>query len=245
MSEQEKIEEYFDDHLLNEFMLGFYGYGNYSGDYWFIGMEEGGGNSFVDVHNRLRAWGKRGKCELEDVAEYHAEIGVTHLFGNKPKIQRTWNKLIRAYLSGQNQVPTKEQVREYQCKFFGRTGGDTCLLELLPLPSPSTNDWLYAQHSRLPHLANRRLYKNSCVETRIANLRERVKQYRPKAVVFYGLSYLPEWQAIAEEAFLSGPNDLLISHNRSTRFVVARHPTEWGITNEYFHQVGSVASAVL
>jgi hypothetical protein len=238
------LQKYFDDVLLNEFMRGFYGYGNFGGDYWFIGMEEGGGNSFADVHNRLRAWAKRGKRELEDVAEYHAEIGVTHLFGNKPKLQKTWNKLIRAYLSSQNQVPTTEQVREYQGNFFGRTNGDTCLLELLPLPSPSTNDWLYAQHSRLSCLANRRLYKKFCVEMRIANLRERVKRYQPKIIVFYGLSYLSEWEAIAKEVFLSAPNGLWISHNSSTCFVVTRHPADWGVTNEYFRQIGSVISAV-
>ena len=29
------------DELLQHFMTTFYGSGNYSGDYWFVGMEEG------------------------------------------------------------------------------------------------------------------------------------------------------------------------------------------------------------
>ncbi len=31
-----------DDTLVTSFMSGFYGYGSYSADYWFVGMEEGG-----------------------------------------------------------------------------------------------------------------------------------------------------------------------------------------------------------
>ncbi len=34
-----------DDALLEAYMDGFYGYGNLAGPYWFIGMEEGGGDS--------------------------------------------------------------------------------------------------------------------------------------------------------------------------------------------------------
>lgn len=70
----------FDDVLLEDFMDRFYGYGNYQGDYWFIGMEEGGGSSFEDIDKRLKTWKKRGRRELEDVAEYHIEMGITSLF---------------------------------------------------------------------------------------------------------------------------------------------------------------------
>ncbi len=31
-----------DDHLLQDFIDGFYGYGNYNAPYWFVGMEGGG-----------------------------------------------------------------------------------------------------------------------------------------------------------------------------------------------------------
>jgi hypothetical protein len=41
------------DQLLSHFMQTFYGYGNYQGDYWFIGMEEGGGDTWAEVQQRL------------------------------------------------------------------------------------------------------------------------------------------------------------------------------------------------
>lgn len=82
----QKMTEFFDDELLQEFTQGFYGYGNCNGDCWFVGMEEGGGNSFQDIANRSSAWSQRGKRELEDVAEYHAAIGVTCFFDDPPKL---------------------------------------------------------------------------------------------------------------------------------------------------------------
>jgi len=71
------MTELFDDQLLNEFVENFYGYGSYNGQFWFVGMEEGGGNSFLELENRLNAWIRRGKHELEDLAQYHANIGLT------------------------------------------------------------------------------------------------------------------------------------------------------------------------
>ncbi len=41
----------FNDQLLQNFMQRFYGYGTYAGDYWFVGMEEGGGNLLVEKPN--------------------------------------------------------------------------------------------------------------------------------------------------------------------------------------------------
>ena len=70
----------FDDQLLQDFMNGFYGYGNYSGGYWFVGMEEGGGNSFENIDKRLKDWDRRDRCEIEDIADYHAEIGAGQYF---------------------------------------------------------------------------------------------------------------------------------------------------------------------
>ena len=38
-----------DHKLLESYMTGFYGYGNESALYWFIGLEEGGGNSLDEI----------------------------------------------------------------------------------------------------------------------------------------------------------------------------------------------------
>lgn len=240
---QKAMTEQFDDQLLGEFSQNFYGYGNYGGQFWFIGMEEGGGNSFAEVAKRLDAWRLRGRRELDDVAEYHTTIGVTHLFDDMPKLQPTWKMLIRILLSSDGRIPTIEQVREYQRASLGRQAGNTCLVELLPLPSPSTGRWLYAQHSSLPYLANRRIYKQTCLASRSAHLRERINEYRPAAVVFYGFSYLKYWQAIAGVNLLHESDGVYHGRDGATLFIVTKHPAATGVTNEYFHQVGRLIHA--
>lgn len=89
------------------------------------------------MDKRLNAWRRRGIHAFEDVAQYHPEIGLTGWFKYKPKLQPTWNKLIKILLSSNSQLPTTEQVREYQKILLGRANGDTFLVELLPLASPS------------------------------------------------------------------------------------------------------------
>jgi hypothetical protein len=237
------LTEQFEDQLLDEFAHTFYGYGNAQAQYWFVGMEEGGGNSFAEINKRLNTWAKRGKHELEDVAEYHADIGITNLFNEKPKLQSTWNKLIRIVLSGNGQEPTTEQVREYQRLLLGRPTGNTCLVELLPLPSPSTGHWLYAQHSALPYLADRETYKRAFLELRIAHLRQRIIEQQPKTVVFYSFNYQEYWQKIAGVELLPIAEGIYMSNNGPTRSVMTKHPATRGITNAYFHQVGNLISS--
>ncbi|MGB7412652.1 MAG: hypothetical protein WA902_00450 [Thermosynechococcaceae cyanobacterium] len=234
------MTDLFDDKLLSDFVQNFYGYGNYSGQFWFIGMEEGGGNSFPEINTRLTAWANRGKSELEDLAEYHNDIGVMNWFTDKPKLQPTWNKLIRILLSSSGKLPTTEQVREYQKTLLGRLIGDTSLLELLPLPSPSIGQWLYAQYSQLPYLEDREAYRQECIEFRITHLQDRINQYRPKAVIFYSLSYQEYWKKIAGVDFHQNSAKIYFGRNESTLFVMTKHPAAQGVTSDYFHQVGQL-----
>jgi hypothetical protein len=236
------MTERFDDALLDEFAHNFYGYGNYNGRYWFIGMEEGGGDSFAEVSQRLHTWADRGKRELEDVAEYHAAIGMTYLFGERPTLQRTWAKLIRILLSQDGAVPTTEQVREYQRTALGRPEGDTCLVELLPLPSPSTSHWLYAVHSQLAYLASRELYKQAFLAPRMAHLKRRIDECKPSAVIFYSLVYRNYWREIARGDFSLESDGIYTSRGESSLFVMTRHPAAKGVTSEYFHHVGRLIS---
>jgi hypothetical protein len=184
----------FDDKLLAAFAHTFYGYGNYKGAYWFIGMEERG-DSFQDVATRLFVWDRHGRPELEDVALFHNEIGHGYLFEKRPKLSKTWNKLIRILLSAEGRLLSDkedeartERVREYQRTSLGRKQGQSCMIELLPLPSPSTKDedWMYVEHSALDYCANRKVYKAHFMPLRANHIKERIAQYRPQVVVFYG-----------------------------------------------------------
>lgn len=228
-----------DTRLLEDFMHGFYGYGNYQAGYWFIGMEEGGGNTFEEIARRLAIWERLGRNELEDVAEYHFQIGMPHFFRDPVKLQSTWNKLIRILLSAEGRPTDTEAVRQYQKNHLGRNGGESCLLELLPLPSPSTHNWLYDQLSGLPMLRSRQSYQNTMIPRRISQIRARIAQHRPQAVVFYGSGYLTHWQRIVPVALQEDPRwGFWTARCSGTVYAVTKHPVATGVTNEYFHTVG-------
>lgn len=234
--------------LIKSFMKEFYGYGNYLGDYWFIGMEEGGGNDCNDINKRLCAWDTLGQPELADLYQFHYLIGITHFFQPPVKLQTTWSKLIRLLLSAQGKFPISQDIRDYQIRLLGRIDGETCLLELLPLPSPSTNQWIYAKCFDLPKLKSREEYKNYCLPYRISHLRQRISHHKPKLVVFYGFNYLKHWQAIANVPLIHYPSlspPIYIGCNNDTLFIVIKHPVARGVPNTYFEQVGKIARKLL
>lgn len=231
-----------DDSLLSLFMQGFFGYGSLSGTCWFIGMEEGGGSSVEEISRRLEAWRQRGMPDVDDVAEYHRAIGLTRNFDSPPRLQTTWGKLIRVYFGLSGDVPPDaEAVRTFQAHTFARRGSDTCLLELLPLPSPSTAVWLYGQCSSLPELESRDRYREVVAPRRAMQIRARIAHHKPKTVVFYGKGYASWWEQIAGTSFRSVPlegSTAMLAERDGIRFAVADHPAATGITSAYFHGLG-------
>src|SRR5712664_2401392 len=92
----------------------------------------------------------------------------------------------------------RELVRDYQRNRLGRSNGDERLMELLPLPSPSSEQWRYAARSRLPWLASRKVYSDYQSPRREQRILQEIKKYRPKLVVFYGLRLRESWSRIAQ-----------------------------------------------
>lgn len=241
-------QKMFDDELLQAFMNNFYGYGNYKGDFWFIGMEEHCDDSFDEVQNRLNVWQKRGKHGLEDVADYHIELGKPKSFRDKkPTLQGTWSKLIHVLLTAQiGMPPAREEVRAYQQKFWARHKGNECLLELFPLPSPSTKHWLYADHSQLPSLVSRERYRYDWERPRIVQLKNSIETYHPKVVVFYSFDYLKYWHEIVGNNLMPAEaGELYACRKNQSLFVVVKHPNTRGITNNYFHNAGQFIKSEL
>jgi len=168
---------------------------------------------------------------------------MPEFFTGKAKLQTTWNKLIRIVLSHQGVTPTTDEVRAYQRDKLGRLESETCLLELLPLPSPSTNQWLYGSHSMLPQLATRKRYRDYYTPKRVEQLQAMIERYQPLYVIFYGLNYMKWWKAIADTDFTEtkfGKYAYWKSKNGQVSFFVVAHPVATGITNDYFHEIGRV-----
>jgi hypothetical protein len=237
----------FDSLLLEAFMREFYGYGSYCAKAWFVGMEEGGGDDLQEIQRRLTAWDTRGRRELEDLPAYHTDIKITRHIGPNARLQTTWSRLVRVFLASERLAPTRESVRAYQGARFGTSPGDTCVVELLPLPSPDAEHWHnYSDHSALPYLRTRGEYEEHVRSARIEHLQQRLSDHTPRFVVFYGSGkeQMERWELLSGARFEPTPLDAtFISKPGAVLLVAMKHPAEpTGIPNKYFDQVGLLIS---
>lgn len=232
-----------DTELLSAFMTGFHGYGNLQGDYWFIGMEEGGGSTFAEVERRLLCWDQRGRMFVEDLADFHEAFGEQRWFSWR-QLQPTWSKLIRLLLRATGEPHDDENVRSYQVDKLGRTAGATCLLELMPLPSQSVEHWQYGAWSDLPSLRSRETYWKALMGPRAARLKDLLVKYHPRIVVFYGREYENLWAAVCppdtrfQRFQIADNQSWKIAQLDRSIYVLCSHPTARGLSNNYFIAIG-------
>ncbi|HJY85019.1 MAG TPA: hypothetical protein VKK81_28545 [Candidatus Binatia bacterium] len=144
-------------------------------------------------------------------------------------------------------MPTNtEAIRAYQGGTLGRANGMNCILELLPLPSPSTSQWLYSTCAGIPWLRDRVTYREHVAPSRVRHLQRRIGQHQPEVVVFYGFGYRDWWKRVAEMSFeqteLEG---FYIACTDRTVFALTKHPTHTGITNQYFERAGALVRAAV
>ena len=165
-----------EDHGLSrtelERALKFEGYGNKPADYWFLGMEEGGG-SIEELRKRAREYDP-----VEDLYSAHEKLGFS-LNAHVP----TWRVMSKLILAMQGAPDWQEtcSAREYQGQKLGRKDGDTFLAELMPLPCRSIGEWPY--QSIFPTKED---YYAKVRPGRIAWLRSEFLEFQPPFVICYG-----------------------------------------------------------
>lgn len=211
--------------LLQSFMNTFMGYGDLSAKTWFVGMEEGGGNSIENIKLRIESWETRGCHAIEDCAEYHKAIGEGHLFKTPlGSAQRTWDWLMRAQLFSEGQTSNVLASKRLQAERWLRHGSGTCAIELLPLPSPSVRVWHYSKFSKNPLLQDRDSYKAAMLPRRINVIKSMISAHRPRNVLFYGKQYLSYWKEISGLEFLES-DGIGVARSIHTDFFCTIHPT--------------------
>jgi hypothetical protein len=235
-----------DSEILGNFIESFFGYGNLAAPLWFIGMEEGGGNTAKEIQERLRTWNERGRRQIEDVAEFHCAFGKGELFLANAPIQRTWQRLIRTVFAVRGFPPNTEQMRQFQIASFARINSCVASLELLPLPSPRTSVWNYGPGqgdppkpwTNLDYLQKRSDYRRHVLRNRIAGLRRMIQEHEPRAVLFYGDSYRRQWKLVCDLAFPKGERSL--NGAGVTQYMLLPHPTpQYGASpDRYFDEAG-------
>ncbi|MBK8255034.1 MAG: hypothetical protein IPK82_20540 [Polyangiaceae bacterium] len=244
---------------VTEFISGFFGYGNPTAEFWFVGMEEGGGVHELEVQQRLSAW-RDLKCgKLVDAVEFHARVErqpsvslAAELFGESASIQSTWGPLIRFFLRAtQDASVATADIKRFQQTEWGRAHSNTCLVELLPLPSPSIADWRYSRWTDVEYLKRRDAYRKHILPRRLASLAALLRENGQKVVFFYGSGYVRHWSELAG-INLSQAQAVTIAHNskgRSLRarivpkdgnvYIVAIHPA-YSNQSCYFERLGDI-----
>lgn len=206
---------------------------------WFVGMEQGGGGSQDELQKRLDAWALRGRGRFDDLYEYCLAIGEPRWTRPHPPIQSTWKHLIRLALVSMGEEPDIGSIRRFQSEALGRRSGDTCLIELLPLPARNLSTWGYDKWTTLPELTSRRGYLLDLGARREAGLRKLIDEYAPRTVVFYGLGYRDRWQGIVGAPFLdAGLEGVSVARRGPTLCFRVPHPVARGVTAALFETIG-------
>nr|WP_314899159.1 hypothetical protein [uncultured Deefgea sp.] len=241
--------------LIDRFLHNFFGYGNLKAPIWFIGMEEGGGKDLAEAQARIEAWQRLGAGDVIDLVTYHRVIDKSKYFDRaRPPTQPTWRGLIRILLGYQRYKRADiEAIRDFQANMFGTPNSNHCLLELMPLASRRITSWIYtpwAEEHQYTMLQNRRAYRNQLEPQRINTLATKIRNYRPRNVVFYGRTYLPSWKSIVQA--VTGQESIwteetpdpdcqltvLLSPTPATNFFIVNHSTSRGVTENYFLSLG-------
>jgi len=229
---------------LNNYIESFFGYGRWTAPLWFVGIEEAGGKMGAEIEQRRTVWAKRGHMELEDALTFYPETGNHRWHGINATLQTTWTQLIRMLLPAQGKSDSPNAILDYQRNWLGSVHGETCLLELFPLPSPTHFTWNYAAWSEIPWLQSRQAYEQHILDQRIQSLRQRIDHYRPRVlVVFYGDGQLKHWRQIMGSGdYLRPIPNKLIAHTRDDiAFFVTKHPTNPELQfcgDDYFRNMG-------
>ncbi|ETB64117.1 TPA: hypothetical protein DIC38_00635 [Candidatus Nomurabacteria bacterium] len=185
--------------LLNDRIKNFFGYGSLDSTVWFVGMEEGL-NPGIDVKElELRFLSAFGNVTIDMRKDMSRLEGHMKWFKKDSPIQATWKYPIALYLYlKNNRIPTKEEIREHQGLVLGdKEKKESTTIELMPLPSNKANQstWLYKKYN-VPGLNSRKEYLEMYKPERVQKLKKLIEKHRPKLVIFYSLTYLPEWTEI-------------------------------------------------
>lgn len=239
-----------DSQLLLDYSKNFFGYGNLNASIWFVGIEEAGGLCERVVADRLKLWRQKFKrSPIMDGYEFHRQLTDCHgnclesLFSDPPQAQPTWDRLVRLQLAAQGCSPISNgDIAKFRMSKWARTRSDNCLIELLPLPSPSIKKWLYAPWTDHEFFQTRAAYQRHFAKTRAAAIKQLIADHQPEVVIFYGRRHMRRWGEIADVNWASIPRKPLphtqFHRNNGTLYVVTHHPTAPGVSHDRLERIG-------
>jgi hypothetical protein len=195
-----------EEKALAHWINNFYGYGSWDAGIWFIGYEEGGGDSpeevaeklsyFYDVH---RSNTSAALCDLRELyrhvafrvdgprAEKFANLN-DHRFGSQATLHGSWKNLI-GFVHGYRNAILPDLLAYQKNAFASTSVANEALIQLYPLPGHN-HAWYYAWLNlpQFPFLKSRRLYQDHVYPARMNTILQNIKAYKPQVVLMYGMN---------------------------------------------------------
>lgn len=241
--------------MLIEYSKQYRTQGNRDGKFWFLGIEEGGGGSIAEVDAMLAKWDRQGKPDQSVLRDPNNPSLNDGWFGTKERpdwgpIQTTWGAQIRVLLSMQGLPCGTEDVRQYQMNAFGLEKGETCLMEMLPLPNPGVGNWIYSDLTDDPNFSSREVFTKYVLNSRISRFLELVELHSPTAVIGvcyeYGKLLEPYFEDVEYVHAKSGkrPGRAVIGNIGTTVVAITYHPN-YSMTapSAWYEELGQIVTA--
>lgn len=248
------------------YLNNFFGYGNWNSDFWFVGMEEGGGDILQLVNNKIDSFYNNHYSQESLIDNYHFQINCVgrpcneeaiKFLGPRPnnqpvRLQMYWSKKIRILLGINGLETTTNSIRLFQTEHWGRIHNldytyRHAVVELLPLPSPSRGEWQYLNWTEhftgvyCPFLQTRQVYYNHIMASRVEMLISKINEYKPRLIILSGAQNDIEYNLIAEiinwENFNYDGFNCHFQTVNNTLFVKTMAPNTWGLTTNYWELV--------
>jgi hypothetical protein len=207
------------EEALRHWIDNFYGYGSWHARFWFIGYEEGGGETPEEVADKLNYFYKThaqtdgGLC---DIREFYKHVAVrrdgpkANSFNNlyeyrfdKNAIQHgIWKNLI-AFVHGYEQTNVPNLLAYQQHQFLSSTAYNEALIPLYPLPGPNSHAWYYSwlDLPQLGFLKSRTLYQEHVYQRRMHTILSNISTHKPELVLMYGMDNINTLKESVQEFF--------------------------------------------
>lgn len=155
----------------------FIGYGNPSGKYWFLGLEEGTHEDTLPLRENVAIRAE----QFEDLMDLRtAQRLLQHPLEERRQFSQVWiwmSKIIRN-LEGKSDWSDTSSAREYVKSKLGTLQGQSLITELLPYPVRNMHDpWPYATYFGT---------REKVIPERIELLRALIHKHSPTFIFAYG-----------------------------------------------------------
>jgi len=221
--------------LIQNRIKNFWGYGNLESPIWIVGMEEGFHS--IDAVSDRKMLERQFSLPIVNGmfdASRPIDIDIRDLTNLSPflpnaKIQPTWKFIIAlSIFLCEGREPCKEEILDFQRSILADgKKNEVATIELMPLPSPDTSSWLFGY---IAGFETRESYLRTYKKHRTQGLKDLVKKYSPKVVIFYSMNYFSDWVEVIGEVPEKITDQMYFVKIEKTSFCIIPQGTAFGMS---------------